>query len=132
MVNTASSKKCEAAVSQDAQEGEGFEEVEGSGLVVGRVAHRSNQSDYYIDGRKRQQKDVVACLLQEGIDLDNNRFLILQVGPPSLVTAGSSCSGHASNFDQICVKWTWEKWKWKRALGLSDELRIHDTFQPLG
>lgn len=76
----ASGRKHEAAVPLDTQEGEGFEEVEGSGLVVGRVAHRSNQSDYYIDGRKRQQKDVVARLLQEGIDLDNNRFLILQAG----------------------------------------------------
>lgn len=55
--------------------------VPDSELVVGRVAHRNNQSDYYLDGRKKQQKEVVARLLQEGIDLDNNRFLILQVGP---------------------------------------------------
>lgn len=65
-------------MSASAQENGGFDVVPGSELVVGRVAHRNNQSDYYIDARKRQQKDVVARLLQEGIDLDNNRFLILQ------------------------------------------------------
>jgi hypothetical protein len=61
-----------------AQDDDTFDVVPGSELIVGRTAHRNNQSDYYLDGHKRQQKEVVARLLLEGIDLDNNRFLILQ------------------------------------------------------
>jgi structural maintenance of chromosome 4 len=53
--------------------------VAGSEFVVGRVAHRNNTSDYLIDGRKQPAKVVVERLKQEGIDLNHNRFLILQV-----------------------------------------------------
>ncbi len=58
--------------------------VPGSELEIGRVAYRNNTSDYYINGRKHQAKVVVERLKQEGIDLNHNRFLILQVLDPPL------------------------------------------------
>ena len=57
-----------------------FEAVPGSELVVARTAHRDNKSDYFVDGRKSSFGAVTALLKGKGIDLDNNRFLILQVG----------------------------------------------------
>ena len=61
------------------QEGEDYEVVPGSQFVVSRTAHRSNKSDYYIGGRKSSFAEVTELLKGKGIDLDNNRFLILQV-----------------------------------------------------
>ncbi len=51
----------------------------GSELVVARTAHADNKSDYFVDGRKSGFGAVTALLKGKGIDLDNNRFLILQV-----------------------------------------------------
>ena len=56
-----------------------FDVVPGSDLVVARTAHRDNKSDYYVDGRKSSFGAVTTLLKGKGIDLDNNRFLILQV-----------------------------------------------------
>ena len=50
----------------------------GTAFVVARTAHRSNASHYYVDGRKSSFGEVTALLKGKGIDLDNNRFLILQ------------------------------------------------------
>lgn len=61
------------------QDDETVEKVPGSEFVVGRIAHRNNTSDYLIDGRKHPAKVVVERLKREGIDLNHNRFLILQV-----------------------------------------------------
>lgn len=58
---------------------DGYDAVPGSEFSVSRTAHRSNQSDYYINDRKVPSKDVADKLKSKGIDLDNNRFLILQV-----------------------------------------------------
>ena len=51
----------------------------GSEFSVARTATRANASDYFVDGKKAPVKDVAALLKGKGIDLDNNRFLILQV-----------------------------------------------------
>ncbi len=61
------------------QEGEEYEVVPGSVFTVARTAHRSNQSDYYVNDKKVSAKEVTDRLKGQGIDLDNNRFLILQV-----------------------------------------------------
>ena len=53
--------------------------VPGSAFVVSRTAQRSNASAYYIDGRRSSFGEVADLLKGKGIDLDNNRFLILQV-----------------------------------------------------
>eukprot|EP00741_Cyanophora_paradoxa_P003506 tig00000711_g3404.t1 len=55
-----------------------FEVVPNSEFVVSRVAHRNNTSTYYLNDRRIQQKELSAMFEGKGIDLDNNRFLILQ------------------------------------------------------
>ena len=49
-------------------------------MVVTRVAKRDNSSQYYVDGKGSNWTDVTALLRKRGIDLDHNRFLILQAG----------------------------------------------------
>ncbi|GIX63554.1 chromosome condensation protein [Babesia caballi] len=55
-----------------------FEVVPGSELVIAREVHRDNTSRYRINGRTATQKDVSNSLKSFGMDLYNNRFLILQ------------------------------------------------------
>ena len=66
-------------VSCIAQGDETFEVVANSQFTVSRTAHRNNNSDYYIDDKKSSFTEVTKLLKSKGIDLDNNRFLILQV-----------------------------------------------------
>ena len=47
-------------------------------LVVSRVARRDNSSQYQIGNKNATFKKVAEFLGSKGIDLDNNRFLILQ------------------------------------------------------
>lgn len=62
-----------------------FEVVPGSKLVVSRTAYKSNKSDYSVNGRTSSYKEVQTLLKGKDIDLDHNRFLILQVSPASLI-----------------------------------------------
>lgn len=55
-----------------------FEIVPNTNMVVGRLGYENNGSDYLIDGRKTSFKEVSKLLKGFGIDLDHNRFLILQ------------------------------------------------------
>eukprot|EP00578_Thalassiosira_sp_NH16_P013877 CAMPEP_0181124522 /NCGR_PEP_ID=MMETSP1071-20121207/26531_1 /TAXON_ID=35127 /ORGANISM="Thalassiosira sp., Strain NH16" /LENGTH=1385 /DNA_ID=CAMNT_0023209843 /DNA_START=14 /DNA_END=4171 /DNA_ORIENTATION=- len=55
-----------------------YEVVDGTELVISRVARRDNSSGYQINGRNASFKRVAEFLGSRGIDLDNNRFLILQ------------------------------------------------------
>ncbi|KAJ2917163.1 hypothetical protein MD484_g3255, partial [Candolleomyces efflorescens] len=55
-----------------------FEVIPGSRLVVARTAFKNNQSKYTINGKNSSYKEVQALLKGRGIDLDHNRFLILQ------------------------------------------------------
>lgn len=57
---------------------ERFEVVPGSEFSVTRTAQRTNKSDYYIGDRKSNFTEVTDLLKGKGIDLNNNRFLILQ------------------------------------------------------
>ena len=71
----------------------------GSEFAVSRTAHRNNTSDYYINDRKSSFGEVTELLKRKGIDLDNNRFLILQVhahpmGPLSGIAEGDWCLLH--------------------------------------
>lgn len=54
------------------------QEVAGSELSIKREVFRTGASQYYIDGVRRTQKEVMECLIRQGVDLDHNRFLILQ------------------------------------------------------
>ena len=55
---------------------ETFEVIPNSDFTVCRTAHRNNNSDYYIGDRKSNFTEVTKLLKGNGIDLDNNRFLI--------------------------------------------------------
>ncbi|OBZ79683.1 Structural maintenance of chromosomes protein 4 [Grifola frondosa] len=55
-----------------------FEVVPGSKLVVTRTAYKNNSSRYTINGRQSTYSEVQTLLKGRGIDLDHNRFLILQ------------------------------------------------------
>jgi structural maintenance of chromosome 4 len=52
--------------------------VPGSQFTVTRSAWRDNSSKYYVNGKGSSFTEVTALLNGKGIDLDNNRFLILQ------------------------------------------------------
>ncbi|XP_030953197.1 structural maintenance of chromosomes protein 4 [Quercus lobata] len=55
-----------------------YEAVPGSDFVITRVAFRDNSSKYYINDRSSNFTEVTRKLKGKGVDLDNNRFLILQ------------------------------------------------------
>ncbi|KAI4352571.1 hypothetical protein L6164_006809 [Bauhinia variegata] len=55
-----------------------YEAVPGSDFVISRVAFRDNSSKYYINNRTSNFTEVTKKLKEKGVDLDNNRFLILQ------------------------------------------------------
>ncbi|XP_062706860.1 structural maintenance of chromosomes protein 4 [Aedes albopictus] len=55
-----------------------FESVPNSEFVVARTAFRDNSSYYTVDNKRVHFKEVSKLLKQHGIDLDHNRFLILQ------------------------------------------------------
>ncbi|XP_061734094.1 LOW QUALITY PROTEIN: structural maintenance of chromosomes protein 4 [Nerophis ophidion] len=60
------------------KEGDDYEVIPNSKFYVSRTANKDNTSAYYINGKKATFKEVGALLRSHGIDLDHNRFLILQ------------------------------------------------------
>ncbi|KAI6683699.1 hypothetical protein NL676_029612 [Syzygium grande] len=56
----------------------GYEALPGSDFEISRVALRDNSSKYYINNRLSNFTEVTKLLRGKGVDLDNNRFLILQ------------------------------------------------------
>ena len=74
------------------QPGDGYSVVPDSEFVVSRTAYKDNSSQYQLNGKKVSFKEVAALLRGSGIDLDHNRFLILQVShmaaPDDLVLVG--------------------------------------------
>lgn len=61
------------------QEGDNFDVVPKTQLVISRTAYKNNTSKYFINDRASTYSEVTDLLKGRGIDLDNNRFLILQV-----------------------------------------------------
>ncbi|XP_013190981.1 structural maintenance of chromosomes protein 4 [Amyelois transitella] len=59
-------------------EGEDFTVVPNSEIVVTRTAFKDNSSFYTLNNKRVQFKEVAKMLRSHGIDLDHNRFLILQ------------------------------------------------------
>uniref|UniRef100_A0A336MBX2 Structural maintenance of chromosomes protein n=1 Tax=Culicoides sonorensis TaxID=179676 RepID=A0A336MBX2_CULSO len=55
-----------------------YEILPNTELSIGRIGYDNNGSDYLINGRKTNFKEVSKLLKGFGIDLDHNRFLILQ------------------------------------------------------
>ena len=62
----------------DVVEGETFEVVPDSDLKISRAAYKNNSSDYFVNDKKSSFKEVAQLLKKHDVDLDNNRFLILQ------------------------------------------------------
>ncbi|XP_028587254.2 structural maintenance of chromosomes protein 4 isoform X1 [Podarcis muralis] len=60
------------------KEGDDYEVIPNSNFYVSRTAYKDNSSVYHISGKKSTFKDVGFLLRSHGIDLDHNRFLILQ------------------------------------------------------
>ncbi|KAG2462051.1 SMC4 protein, partial [Polypterus senegalus] len=60
------------------KEGDDYEVIPNSTFYVSRTAYKDNSSVYHINSKKANFKDVGALLRSHGIDLDHNRFLILQ------------------------------------------------------
>ncbi|XP_053567775.1 structural maintenance of chromosomes protein 4 [Bombina bombina] len=60
------------------KEGDDFDVIPNSQFYVSRTAYKDNSSVYHISGKKKSFKDVGILLRSHGIDLDHNRFLILQ------------------------------------------------------
>lgn len=52
--------------------------MEGSQLVVSRTAYRNSRNVYAVNGQTKTYAEVTALLKAHSIDLDHNRFLILQ------------------------------------------------------
>ena len=70
---------CYPSVLLVSQGDEEYAVVPDSKLVVARVAYRNNSSKYLVNDRSSTFTQVTTLLKEKGIDLDNNRFLILQV-----------------------------------------------------
>ena len=58
--------------------GEEAQVVPNTQFSVARTANKDNSSYYSLNGRRVQYKEVAKTLREKGIDLDHNRFLILQ------------------------------------------------------
>merc|ERR1711915_321182 len=58
--------------------GDDFEVIPNTQFSVARTAMKDNSSFYTLNGKRVQYKEVAKLLRTEGIDLDHNRFLILQ------------------------------------------------------
>ena len=57
---------------------EAFQSVTGSDFVISREAYKNNTSKYFIDEKTSSFTEVTTLLKTHGVDLNNNRFLILQ------------------------------------------------------
>ncbi|KAM4742923.1 structural maintenance of chromosomes protein 4 [Anableps anableps] len=60
------------------KEGDDYEVIPNSKFYVSRTANKDSSSYYHINGKKATFKEVGTLLRSHGIDLDHNRFLILQ------------------------------------------------------
>jgi structural maintenance of chromosome 4 len=53
-------------------------QVPGSAFTLSRVAFKNNTSVYLLDGKRAAFEEVETFMQLRGVDLNNNRFLILQ------------------------------------------------------
>jgi len=61
------------------QPGDDYEIVPNSKFVISRTAFKDNSSYYELDKKKVKFNVIAKFLRSHGVDLDHNRFLILQV-----------------------------------------------------
>lgn len=92
-----------------------YEVVQGSGFVISRVAFRDNSSKYYINDRGSNFTEVTRKLKGKGVDLDNNRFLILQVHSchaALVLWTRSTSPGVLMIFLLVVIRVKWSKFLW--------------------
>ena len=63
--------------------------------MISRTAYKDGGSHYCLDNQKKPFREIAALLRESGVDLDHNRFLILQV---------YSCVC-------VCVQSEYERWE---------------------
>lgn len=63
-----------------------YDIVPNSEIVIGRVGYEDNSSEYMMNGKKTNFREVAKLLKGHGVDLDHNRFLILQGEVESIAT----------------------------------------------
>lgn len=62
----------------DIEDSDDYEIIPNSDFTVTRTVDTASKTDYFVDGRRSNFTDVTTLLQSKGIDLENNRFLILQ------------------------------------------------------
>ena len=67
------------------------EVIPGSAFSISRDAFKSNTSRYFIDDKPSNFTEVTTLLRDYGVDLDNNRFLILQVRQRAMWALAAGC-----------------------------------------
>lgn len=75
------------------KKGQDYKVVEGSKFVVSRIVKRDSSSQYILNDSKVNFNDVQSLLQSKGIDLNNNRFLILQGEVQQIATMKSKGQG---------------------------------------
>lgn len=78
------------ALIEDKEDGS-YEMEPDSEFIIAREAFRNNSSFYTINDRRVHFKEVASLLKKHNVDLDHNRFLILQV---SLYLLYCSCTAN--------------------------------------
>lgn len=63
----------------EAAAAEAVVDIPNSEVVISRTVRRDNSSEYRIDGARASVKEVADLLRRYHVDIDHNRFLILQV-----------------------------------------------------
>jgi structural maintenance of chromosome 4 len=97
-----------------------FDIVPLSQFVLARTAHKSGQSAYILNDRKINWTEATELLMAKGIDLEHNRFLILQgeVEQISLMKPKAPAPGEDGLLEYLediigshrCVWWGGESW----------------------
>lgn len=95
---------------------------------------RNNTSDYYINKKKVNVKEVTTLLKEKGIDLDNNRFLILQVSCLEVlqlhIEDNTCCSSSKSSYmlgiiPTLCARTHWRPVPSKEAAHLDPSQQVY-------
>ena len=81
-----------------------FKLVPDSQLVVTRTAYRNNSSQYSINDMRSTFGEVTTLLKGKGIDLDHNRFLILQVSMDGASANQPDVQGEVESIAQMKAK----------------------------
>ena len=74
-----------ASASATPEAEEAVVDIPNSEVVIARTVRRDNSSEYRIDGNRATVKEVADLLRCYHVDIDHNRFLILQVCRASAV-----------------------------------------------